>query len=128
MPIDRFLLSGSEREPRADARVTGTPNPAETIEVSLLLRRGAAPDLAAAHDEPITREEFAIRYAASSDDIERIEAFAQQFELTIVGVDLPRRTITLAGTIASLNEAFGTTLKLYDAIAAGVARSICLPI
>jgi kumamolisin len=114
MPIDRFLLSGSEREPRADARVTGTPNPAETIEVSLLLRRGAAPDLAAAHDEPITREEFAIRYAASSDDIERIEAFAQQFELTIVGVDLPRRTITLAGTIASLNEAFGTTLKLYD--------------
>ena len=114
MPIDRFLLPGSEREPRADARITGTPNPADTIEVSVLLRRRAAPDLAVAHDEPITREEFAARYAASRDDVERVEAFAQQFDLTIVGVDLPRRTIAIAGTIASMNEAFGTTLKLYE--------------
>ena len=114
MPIDRFLLPGSEREPRVDARITGTPNPVDTIEVSVLLRRRAAPDLAAAHDEPITREEFAARYAASRDDVERVEAFAQQFDLTIVGVDLPRRTIAIAGTIASMNEAFGTTLKLYE--------------
>jgi kumamolisin len=114
MATERFLLAGSAREPRADARITGTANPADVIEVSVLVRRPAEPDVAAAHDEPITREEFALRYAASPDDVERIEAFAQQFELTVVGVDLPRRTITLAGTVASLNEAFGTTLKLYD--------------
>ena len=89
MATERFLLAGSAREPRADARITGTANPADVIEVSVLVRRPAEPDVAAAHDEPITREEFALRYAASPDDVERIEAFAQQFELTVVGVDLP---------------------------------------
>jgi kumamolisin len=113
MPIERFLLPGSERAPRQDAQVAGVPNLGDIIEVSLLLRRRSALDLSR-HHEPITREEFAARYAASPDDVGRIEAFAQRFDLTVVSVEPARRTIVLAGTIAALNEAFGTTLKLYQ--------------
>jgi kumamolisin len=113
MAVERFLLRGSERAPRPDAQPTGTPNPADTIEVTLVLRRRAALDLNG-QGEPITREEFAARYGADPDDVDRVEAFAQQFDLTVVSVDLARRVVVLAGTIAALNEAFGTTLKLYQ--------------
>jgi kumamolisin len=113
MPTERFLLPGSERPPRFDARTAGSPSLVDTISVSVLLRRRAAID-AAGSDKPITRDEFAARYAALPDDVRRVEAFAQQFDLTVVSVDPARRTIVLAGTIAAMNEAFGTTLHLYQ--------------
>jgi kumamolisin len=113
MAIERFLLAGSERTPRVDAQPAGAPNLADTIDVSLVLRRRAALDLSR-QGEPIAREAFTARYGAAPDDVRRVEAFAQRFELTVVSVDLARRTVVLAGTIAAMNEAFGTTLKLYQ--------------
>src|SRR5579862_4114775 len=107
MPVERFVLAGSERASLEGAQPAGTPNYAEIIEVSLMLRRRAALDLDQ-HDEPVARGEFAARYGAKPEDVERVEAFAQQFDLTVVSVDLARRTVVLAGTIASMNEAFGT--------------------
>ena len=129
MLVERFLLLGSERAPRADARVAGAPSLTDIIDVSLLLRRRTALNLSR-HDEPISREEFATRYGAAPDDVGRVEAFAQQFNLTIVGVDLPRRTVVLAGTIAALNEAFGTRLELYqceDGLYRGRTGALYLP-
>ena len=52
MTVERFLLSGSDRTPLPDALLAGTPNPSDTIEVSLVLRRKAELDLSR-HDEPI---------------------------------------------------------------------------
>jgi kumamolisin len=129
MPIERFSLPGSERTPRADARLAGTPNLADTLHVSLVLRRRAALDLSR-QGEPIAREEFAARYGSTPDDVRRVEAFAQQFDLTVVSVDLARRTVVLAGTIAAMNEAFGTTLKLYqceDGLYRGRTGPLLLP-
>jgi len=113
MPVERFLLPGSERGPRPDSRPTGTPNPNDTITVTLALRRRAALD-PERHEEPLTRTEFAARYGAAPDDVRRVETFAQQFDLTIVAVDVGRRTVVLGGTIAAMNEAFGTALQLYQ--------------
>ena len=113
MAIERFLLAGSERAPQADAQPVGTPNFAEIVDVSLVLRRRAQLDLGR-QAEPVAREEFAARYGAAPDDVRRVEAFAQEFDLTVVSVDLARRTVVLAGTIAAVNEAFGTALKLYQ--------------
>src|SRR5262245_11488328 len=112
MAIERFQLPGSEREMRADARAAGRPDPSEVIEVSVLMRRRTPLDLAA-HPEPIERAAFESRYGGDPADIERLEAFAQTFNLTIVDVSLPRRTIVLSGTVASMNEAFGTRLEVY---------------
>jgi kumamolisin len=121
MPVERFVLPGSERGPRPEARPTGTPNPADTITVTIALRRRAAlePDRV---EEPLTRAEFASRYGAAPDDVRRVEQFAQQFDLTVVSVDIARRTIVLGGTIAAMNEAFGTALRLYQS-PRGVFRS-----
>jgi kumamolisin len=113
MLIERFLLPGSERATRADAQLAGTPNLSDTVAVSLLLRRRAELNLSR-HHAPLTREEFAARYGAAPDDVRRVEAFAQQFNLTVLSVELGRRVVVLTGTIAALNEAFGTTLKLYQ--------------
>src|SRR5580700_9236021 len=101
MLIERFLLPGSERATRGDAQPVGTPNLSDTIAVSLLLRRRAALDLSR-HHEPLTREEFAARYGAAPDDVRRVEAFAQQFNLTVLSVELGRRVVVLTGTIAAL--------------------------
>ncbi len=113
MAIQRFALPGSHREPPADARVVGTPNVADTIEVTLVLRRLAPLDLSR-ESSPVSRDEFASRYGADPADVSKVEAFAQQFDLTIGSVDLARRAIVVSGSIASMNEAFGTTLKLYQ--------------
>jgi kumamolisin len=113
MTVERFLLPGSDRAPLPDALLAGSPNPGDAIEVSLLLRRQAELDLSR-HDEPIAREEFAARYGAAPDDVARVEGFAQEFDLTVVSVDLARRTVVLAGTVAEMNEAFGTSLRMYQ--------------
>jgi kumamolisin len=129
MLIERFVLPGSERVTRGDAQLAGTPNLSDTISVSVLLRRRAALHLSQ-HREPLTREEFAARYGAAPDDVRRVEAFAQQFNLTVVSVALGRRVVVLTGTIAALNEAFGTTLKLYqctDGLYRGRTGALYLP-
>ena len=113
MAEERFALPGSERAPRADALPAGTPAPSDVIEVSLMLRRRTPLD-PTHHSEPISREEFSRRYGADPADIHRIEDFAQEFELTIVAIDLDRRTAVLSGTVAAMNEAFGVSLRLYQ--------------
>lgn len=113
MAIERVALPGSERRPEESARVVGTPNLSEVIQVTVLLRRPKPiqPRAAAA---PLSREEFAAEYGASPADAERVEEFAQQHDLTVVSVDLARRSIVLSGAIANMNEAFATQLKLYQ--------------
>ena len=38
----RFVLAGSAQSSRRDARIVGAPNPAEIVEVTVVLRRRAA--------------------------------------------------------------------------------------
>lgn len=113
MAVERVALPGSERKAEEGARVVGTPNLSEIIEVTVLLRR-VKPIAPREQAEPLTREEFAAEYGADPADVERIEDFAQEHDLTVVSVDLARRSVILSGTIASMNEAFATQLKLYQ--------------
>ncbi len=113
MPTERFLLSGSERTLPSGTQSGGVPDPSQFIEVTIVLRRKAALDLSA-QATPLDRDAFAARYGANPHDVERVEAFAQEFDLHIVTVDLGRRTVVVGGTIAAMNEAFGTSLHLYQ--------------
>ena len=74
MSIERFLLPGSERLLRPGAQPAGVPNPADIIDVSVVLRRRTALDLSQ-QKEPMTRDAFAARHGASLDDVQRVEAF-----------------------------------------------------
>jgi kumamolisin len=112
MAIERVALLGSERSLAANANQVGTPNPHEYIDVTVILRRRAK--LPHHHTKPISREEFAAKYGADPADVKKIEAFARMFDLTIMEVDLARRSVRLGSTVTHMNEAFSTQLRLFQ--------------
>jgi kumamolisin len=112
MAEERAVVRGSARRPIPDASVIGSPDPSDLIEVTLVLRRRAK---LPPPTRILTREEFARRYGADPVDVERVEQFAAQNDLTVVEIDLARRSVVLSGTVANMNEAFGTKIQLYQA-------------
>ena len=113
METERILLAGSERTQPENVNVVGLPDYTDTLTVTVVVRhRKALPK----HDENIrlSREEFAREYGADTADVEQVEAFADQFDLTVGDIDVGRRSIVLAGTVAQMNEAFGTQLQIFQ--------------
>jgi kumamolisin len=105
------------------AHALGPADPTERLEVSVMLRGRADPDLRdrmnrlAAGDPSVghmTREEFADRYAADSADIATVKAFAATHGLAVVQESAARHTIILSGTVAQFNQAFGVDLQKYE--------------
>src|SRR5262245_4261508 len=112
MVEQRAIVRGSEKT-LANARVVGTPNPGEHIDVTVLLRRlKALPKLPLA--KRISRDDFEKRFGADPADVAAVEAFAARYDLTVAGVDLSRRTMMLSGRVGAFNEAFGTALALLQ--------------
>jgi kumamolisin len=97
----------------ANAQVVGTPDPTEIITVTLILRRRNA-NLPPAGSRTFTREEFARKYGADPADVDAVERFAEENDLTITEVDLARRSVQLSGTIGNMNEAFATEIRIYQ--------------
>jgi kumamolisin len=116
-------LLGSERKAMRGARSGGKADPAERLEVSVLLRRRAADafkekvkKLASGDrsDGYLTREEFARQFGANPEDIAAVKKFAGSHGLAIVQEDAARRTVILSGTVAQFNEAFGVDLQRFE--------------
>ncbi len=120
----RVELRGSTRLPLPAGQDTGPADPNQKIEVSVFLRRGSKPEefpAAAqrasgppAQRKYLTREEFARMHGASSDDIERVRAFAAQYGLQVVSENRGTRTVKLSGTVKAFNEAFGVELRHFQ--------------
>ncbi|MBV9758361.1 MAG: S8/S53 family peptidase [Alphaproteobacteria bacterium] len=116
-------LNGSEREPIPGALAVGKADPDERLEVTVLVRRRAAADLArtvqqlasgAAGAAHLRREEFAARHGADPADLAAVDAFAAAHGLVVVQKDAARRTLVLAGTVAQCNAAFGVDLQRFE--------------
>lgn len=114
-------LSGSERNPPANAQELGPIDPNEHIEVSVYLRdpstQSVVGDIGEHAQQPgqrMTRAEYAAQHSASPDDVAKVEAFARQHHLTIVSTDPVSRKVVLAGTAATMTKAFATELKQYQ--------------
>ncbi len=119
----RHLLKGSERESIPGARSVGKADPAERLEVSVLVRRRAgkalkdrvtkliAGDKSGGH---IKREDFAKQFAAADADIAAVKDFANRHRLAVVQEDPARRTVVLSGTVAQFNDAFGVDLQQFE--------------
>src|ERR1700722_13263363 len=112
MAIERVVLPGSERTLPVNSNQIGIVNPHEFIDVTMIVRRRAQlPHLRP--EKPMSREEFAARYGADPVDLKKVEAFARMFDLTIIDVDAGRRSVRLGGTVAHMNEAFQTQLRMF---------------
>jgi len=108
-------LKGSERQPLHGARQVGATDPAERLEVSVLVRRRAADDMrsrAAAiargdrSQKVMTRAEFAQSHGAEAADLAAVGRFAATHGLAVVLEHAARRTVVLSGTAAQFSAAF----------------------
>ena len=116
-------LAGSERRPVPGARSIGPADPAEQLEISVVLRQASAEVLRekvrklAAGDRSETRverEDFAGQFGALPEDIAEVSTFAATHGLTVTEADPARRTIVLRGTVAAFNDAFGVDLQRFE--------------
>ena len=115
----RVPLKGSERFPLSGSRVVGPADPAERVQVSVLLRRRSSQalrdrvtrlgrgDRSSGH---LTREEFGRQFGADPADVAVIRTFAANHQLSVVNEHPERRAVILAGTVAQLETAFGVKL------------------
>ena len=117
------VLAGSIREPLAGARLAGKANPAERLEVTVLVRRQSADAFKAkvaklsAGDPQETylgRADFAGQFGASPVDLAAVEEFAERYDLAVVQTDAARRTVVLSGTVARFDRAFGVDLHQFE--------------
>jgi len=117
----RVPVKGSERQPVPGARAAGPVNANERIEVTLKLRGQGkkAQAVEAMGQTPLskraylTHAELEQQFGARGEDMDRIEAFAEEH-----GLDLVRRhpascTVVLAGPLHAMMRAFGVSLTQY---------------
>ena len=112
-------LPGSRRMSVSGARSVAAANPAEKMEVSVLVRRRSpasfrsrSASLAAADPKVtlLSREEFARIHGADPADMNAVGDFAKSHGLSVVASHSARRTVILAGTVAQFCAAFGVEL------------------
>src|SRR5271155_1929387 len=114
----KILLKGSERAAIPGARAVAPANPAERLEVSVLVRRRGLPamqarvaalasGMRAAH---LTREQFAREHGADPSDVARVRSFAEAQGLAVLQEHAARRTVILSGTVAQFSAALGVQL------------------
>ena len=121
--MPRHQLKGSERHPMPGAKAVGKADPAERLEVSVLLRRSNADRFKErvgklAHREGagshLSREEFERQFSANSEDIAAVRKFAHAHGLAVVQEHAGRRTVVLSGTVAQFDSAFGVELQRFE--------------
>lgn len=107
-------IAGSERKPLPGAVSTGHANAHTVITVSLKLRRKKPlPVLTGRPAVPLTRQQLADQFGASSSDIAAVVTAFAPFGLKAVEQNQATRTVKLSGTIAAMEQAFQVKLFNY---------------
>jgi kumamolisin len=105
------------------AKPVGKADPAERLEVTVLLRRRNAAALSEhvnklarreSAGNHLSREQFEEQFGADTTDIATIRTFADAHGLAVVQEHAGRRTVVLSGTAAQFNDAFGVELQRFE--------------
>ena len=113
-------LRGSERSPLPDSTALSAADPAERLEVTVVVRPSDRQGLKdrlhkLSQGERTTgylsRAEYARRYGASRADLDAVRDFAEAHGLAVVQEHAGRCTVVLSGTVAQFNDAFGIQLQ-----------------
>lgn len=121
----RVQIAGSKREPLPQAKVLGSADSEERIQVTILVRRKAADVGLKAKIEEIDKmpidnrqhlsyDDFAANYGADPLDIQKVENFAYNHSLDVLEVIAAQRRVVLSGTVANFSAAFAVDLKKYE--------------
>ena len=117
-------LPGSKRTLLPNSRPAGPIDPSEIASVTVRVRSARDPaalaktayDLAnspLAERKYLTREELEQRHGAAKEDLDRIEHFAQEHDLTVVHRSAAERSVVLRGKLGDLLAAFHADVQLY---------------
>ena len=117
-------LPGSKRTLLPNSRPAGPIDPSEIASVTVRVRSAGDPaalaktayDLAnspLAERKYLTREELEQRHGAAKEDLDRIEHFAQEHDLTVVHRSAAERSVVLRGKLGDLLAAFHADVQLY---------------
>ncbi|MFI5155449.1 MAG: protease pro-enzyme activation domain-containing protein [Chitinophagales bacterium] len=114
----RVELKGSARKIPPGKNI-GSTNSNEVMEVTVRLRRKNSiedyvKNMANGKNKPLSQEEFESRFGAQEKDIDLVEAFAHDHDLTVVSSSPSRRSIILKGTVQNFSNAFGVFLSNYQ--------------
>ena len=119
----RRPLKGSERSPLPNSRALGPADPAERLEVTVVLRGSdgqglqdrlqklARGERSAGH---LSRADFARRHGASRADLDAVREFAEAHGLAVVQEHAGRRSSVLSGTVAQFNDAFAVEMQHFS--------------
>jgi Pro-kumamolisin, activation domain len=121
----RTPLAGSERARPKTHKLLGPVADEEAIGVTVVVRARPdsppLPDLEDWQRTPpgersfLSPEEYAQRHGAAAEDLAAVAAFAREHGLQVRESHVGRRSVSLEGTAAQMNSAFGVTLKRYEA-------------
>ena len=104
-------LAGSERAPIPEATAAEPLDTSQRAELTVVIRRRAEiPAEIVAGPTVLTSEELAERYGADPADVDLVRQQLTSRGLEITAVHPVTRRIKVAGTLADLASAFGTTL------------------
>ena len=110
---DLVPLSGSERSELPGATLAPTPlDESQQITVTVMLRRRAAvPSALVEGPETVTNTQLREQYGAAEADAQLVTQVLAGYGLTVTETHLGSRRLKVAGTIAAMQTAFGTTLS-----------------
>ena len=113
MPDESLVqLPGSERAALPGVTAGGPLDTTARAEVTLVLRRRAElPDDVISGPGTLTSDELAAQYGADPADVALVTQTMQARGLEVTEVHPATRRIKVAGTLAELSSAFGTTLS-----------------
>ncbi len=110
-------VKGSTRKIPPGKNIGGS-NLNELIEVTVRLRRKKSIEEyvkgLGKENKVLTPEEFDEQFGAQQKDIDLVEAFAQEHDLTVVQASVSRRSVILKGTVQNFSSAFGVYLSDYQ--------------
>ncbi len=113
MALTHVAVAGSKRVPLPGSRLIGRTHPHAQIEVTLKLRRKEAlPELNKRPEKLLSREQLALTYGASEDDVNKVKSVFEGLGLKTIQADAGTRTVRLAGTVEAMENAFN--VKLFD--------------
>lgn len=118
----RFVkIPNSERNPLSGAKKVGHISPDEVMTVTLVVRRPPITSLlekkknnSFTENSHLSREAFAKSYGASTEDVKKVEAFAEHYNLKVKKVHEASGTMQLTGTAEAFSRAFNVELGHYE--------------
>jgi len=98
----------------ASANALQDSNKTETLTITIRLRRKKELPEESFREEHLSREEYEQEYAAAQEDVDRVEQFLQQHNITVVESNLARRSVIAKGSVSDIEAAFDVTLKTHS--------------